>query len=160
MTKYSSVDTLPSLTSCVHFSSGTLIPNSLSMAKTMSRKSRLSMPRSSIVWLSGVIESRSISLVSAMILATLSKVVDTLFLDAWYGLGFGLGSLVGFFRQGKGESSPPLAGPQPASAGFSTGIGNKVGTVSRCAARPHHVRGTSRCEETEGRARIRDRAAD
>jgi hypothetical protein len=32
-TKYCSVVALPSLTSCVHFSSGSLIPNALSMAK-------------------------------------------------------------------------------------------------------------------------------
>src|SRR6516165_8824879 len=45
-TKYCSVVALPSLTSCVHCSSGNLIPKALSMAKAMSRKSRLSMPRS------------------------------------------------------------------------------------------------------------------
>jgi hypothetical protein len=47
-TKYCSVVALPSLTSWVHFSSGSLIPNALSMANAMSRKSRLSMPRSSM----------------------------------------------------------------------------------------------------------------
>jgi hypothetical protein len=40
------------------------------MANAMSRKSRLSMPRSSIAWLSGVIVSRGMSHVSAMIVAT------------------------------------------------------------------------------------------
>src|SRR3954453_6514763 len=75
-TKYCSVVALPSLTSWVHFSSGILIPNALSMAKAMSRKSRLSMPRSSIAWLSGVMVSRGMSQVSAIISATLSNVED------------------------------------------------------------------------------------
>src|SRR5689334_21043766 len=75
-TKYCSVVALPSLTSCVHCSSGSLMPNALSMAKAMSRKSRLSMPRSSIAWLSGWIFSRGMSHVSAMILATVSNVED------------------------------------------------------------------------------------
>src|SRR5262249_44646697 len=75
-TKYSSVVALPSFTSCVHCSSGSLMPNALSMAKAMSRKSRLSMPRSSIAWLSGLIVSRGMSHVSAMILATVSNVED------------------------------------------------------------------------------------
>src|SRR5262249_29862543 len=75
-TKYCSVVALPSLTSCVHCSSGSLMPNALSIAKAMSRKSRLSMPRSSIAWLSGWIFSRGISHVSAMILATVSNVED------------------------------------------------------------------------------------
>jgi len=44
------------------------------MAKATSRKSRLSMPRSLMAWLSGVIFSRSISQVSAMIPATVSNV--------------------------------------------------------------------------------------
>src|SRR3984957_4491551 len=47
-TKYCSVVALPSLTSCVHCSSGSLMPNALSIANAMSRKSRLSMPRSSM----------------------------------------------------------------------------------------------------------------
>src|SRR5262249_45464952 len=47
-TKYCSVVALPSLTSWVHFSSGSLMPNCLSIANAMSRKSRLSMPRSSM----------------------------------------------------------------------------------------------------------------
>src|SRR5262245_55559087 len=47
-TKYCSVVARPSLTSCVHCSSGILIPNVLSMANAMSRKSRLSIPRSLI----------------------------------------------------------------------------------------------------------------
>ena len=75
-TKYSSVETFPSLTSCVHCSSGILMPNALSMAKATSRKSRLSMPRSLIAWLSGVIFSRGMSQVSEMIPATVSKVDD------------------------------------------------------------------------------------
>jgi hypothetical protein len=37
------------------------MPNALSMAKAISRKSRLSMPRSSMAWLSGVMVSRAIS---------------------------------------------------------------------------------------------------
>ena len=73
-TKYCSVVALPSLTSCVHCSSGILIPKVLSIAKAMSRKSRLSMPRSLIAWLSGLIVSRGMSHVSAMILATVSNV--------------------------------------------------------------------------------------
>src|SRR5690348_12851158 len=52
------------------------MPNALSIAKAISRKSRLSIFRSSIAWLSGVIVSRGISQVSAMISATLSNVVD------------------------------------------------------------------------------------
>ena len=68
-TKYCSVVALPSLTSWVHFSSGILIPNALSMAKAMSRKSRLSIPRSSMAWLSGLIVSRGMSQVSAIMLA-------------------------------------------------------------------------------------------
>ena len=72
-TKYCSVVALPSLTSCVHCSSGSLMPNALSMAKAMSRKSRLSMPRSSIAWLSGLIVSRGMSQVSEMMFATVSK---------------------------------------------------------------------------------------
>src|SRR5262249_12956208 len=75
-TKYCAVVALPSLTSWVHFSSGILMPKALSMAKAISRKSRLSMPKSSIAWLSGVIVSRGMSHVSAMILATVSKVED------------------------------------------------------------------------------------
>src|SRR5262249_33883859 len=75
-TKYCSVVALPSLTSWVHCSSGSLMPNALSIAKAMSRKSRLSMPRSSIAWLSGWIFSRGMSQVSAMILATVSNVED------------------------------------------------------------------------------------
>src|SRR4029078_3916425 len=75
-TKYCSVAALPSLTSCVHCSSGSLMPNALSIANATSRKSRLSMPRSSMAWLSGVIFSRSISHVSEMRLATVSKVED------------------------------------------------------------------------------------
>src|SRR6185312_4566354 len=75
-TKYWSVVALPSLTSCVHCSSGSLMPKALSMAKAMSRKSRLSIPRSLIAWLSGVIESRGISQVSAIILAMVSNVED------------------------------------------------------------------------------------
>ena len=75
-TKYSSVETFPSFTSCVHCSSGILMPNALSMAKATSRKSRLSMPRSLMAWLSGVIFSRGMSHVSAMIPATVSKVDD------------------------------------------------------------------------------------
>src|SRR5579883_128819 len=75
-TKYCSVVALPSLTSWVHCSSGILIPNALSIANATSRKSRLSMPRSLIAWLSGLIVSRGISHVSAMILATASKVDD------------------------------------------------------------------------------------
>src|SRR5262249_1313840 len=42
----------------------------------MSRKSRLSMPRSLMAWLSGLIFSRGMSQVSEMILATVSKVED------------------------------------------------------------------------------------
>ena len=72
--KYCSVVALPSLTSCVHCSSGILIPNALSIANAMSRKSRLSMPRSLMAWLSGLIVSRGMSHVSEMILATVSKV--------------------------------------------------------------------------------------
>src|SRR5664280_1251626 len=75
-TKYWSVVALPSLTSCVHCSSGSLIPNALSMANAISRKSRLSMPRSLMAWLSGVMESRGISQVSAIILAIVSNVED------------------------------------------------------------------------------------
>src|SRR5215467_687166 len=75
-TKYCSVVALPSLTSCVHCSSGSLMPKALSMAKAMSRKSRLSIPRSLIAWLSGLIVSRGMSQVSAMILATVSNVED------------------------------------------------------------------------------------
>src|SRR6202165_4192302 len=75
-TKYCSVVALPSLTSCVHCSSGSLIPNALSMANALSRKSRLSMPRSLMAWLSGVMESRGISQVSAIILAIVSNVED------------------------------------------------------------------------------------
>src|SRR5579864_2622796 len=75
-TKYWSVVALPSLTSCVHCSSGSLMPNALSMAKAMSRKSRLSISRSLMAWLSGLIFSRGMSQVSAMISATLSNVVD------------------------------------------------------------------------------------
>src|SRR5215469_13149801 len=75
-TKYSSVETFPSFTSCVHSSSGILMPNALSMAKATSRKSRLSMPRSLMAWLVGVICSRGMSHVSAMIPATVSKVDD------------------------------------------------------------------------------------
>src|SRR6478672_8899777 len=75
-TKYWSVVALPSLTSCVHCSSGSLMPKALSMANAISRKSRLSMPRSLMAWLSGMMESRGISQVSAMILAMVSKVED------------------------------------------------------------------------------------
>src|SRR5450631_4395288 len=75
-TKYWSVVALPSLTSCVHCSSGSLIPKALSMAKAISRKSRLSMPRSLMAWLSGLMESRGISQVSAIILAMVSNVED------------------------------------------------------------------------------------
>src|SRR5579864_5861278 len=75
-TKYWSVVALPSLTSCVHCSSGNLMPNALSMAKAISRKSRLSMPRSLMAWLSGVMVSRGISQVSAIILAKVSTVED------------------------------------------------------------------------------------
>src|SRR5215468_5897058 len=75
-TKYCSVVALPSFTSCVHCSSGILIPNVLSMANAISRKSRLSMPRSLMAWLSGLIFSRGISHVSVMILATVSNVDD------------------------------------------------------------------------------------
>src|SRR5665213_2073856 len=75
-TKYWSVVALPSLTSCVHCSSGSLIPNALSMANAISRKSRLSMPRSLMAWLSGVMESRGMSQVSAIILAMVSNVED------------------------------------------------------------------------------------
>src|SRR4051794_20581226 len=75
-TKYCSVVALPSLTSWVHCSSGSLIPNALSIANATSRKSRLSMPRSSMAWLCGVIFARSMSQVSEMMLATVSKVED------------------------------------------------------------------------------------
>src|SRR5207344_2453813 len=75
-TKYWSVVALPSLTSCVHCSSGILMPNALSMANAISRKSRLSMPRSLMAWLSGLIVSRGMSQVSEMMLATVSKVAD------------------------------------------------------------------------------------
>src|SRR5262249_31483687 len=75
-TKYCSVVALPSLTSWVHCSSGILMPNALSIAKATSRKSRLSIPRSSVAWLSGLMVSRGMSQVSAMILATVSKVDD------------------------------------------------------------------------------------
>src|SRR6476620_12483442 len=75
-TKYCSVVALPSLTSWVHCSRGNLMPNALSMAKAMSRKSRLSISRSLIAWLSGLMFSRGMSQVSAMISATLSNVVD------------------------------------------------------------------------------------
>src|SRR5579875_2590803 len=54
------------------------MPNALSMAKAMSRKSRLSMPRSLIAWLSGVILSRGMSQVSEMIPATVSNVGDVI----------------------------------------------------------------------------------
>src|SRR4051812_11124378 len=37
MTKYCAAGALPSFTSCVQASTGTLMPNALSMAKTMSR---------------------------------------------------------------------------------------------------------------------------
>src|ERR1700690_1176512 len=50
------------------------MPKVLSMAKAISRKSRLSISRSLIAWLSGLIFSRGMSQVSAMISATLSKV--------------------------------------------------------------------------------------
>ena len=76
-TKYRSDETFPSLTSCVHCSSGILMPNALSIAKATSRKSRLSMPRSLMAWLSGVILSRGMSQVSEMIPATVSKVDET-----------------------------------------------------------------------------------
>src|SRR5204862_56452 len=49
-TKYCSAGTLPSLTSWVHRSSGSLIPKALSTAKAMSRKASESMPRSSMAW--------------------------------------------------------------------------------------------------------------
>src|SRR5215216_3922144 len=75
-TKYCSVVAAPSLTSWVHFSSGSLMAKALSMAKAMSRKSRLSMPRSSMAWLSGLMFSRGMSHVSAMMLATVSNVDD------------------------------------------------------------------------------------
>src|SRR5262249_51629360 len=75
-TKYWSVVALPSLTSWVHCSSGSLIPKALSIAKAMSRKSRLSIPRSLMAWLSGLMESRGISQVSAIILAIVSNVED------------------------------------------------------------------------------------
>src|SRR5690349_6907053 len=73
-TKYRSEETFPSLTSCVHCSSGILMPKALSIAKATSRKSRLSMPRSLMAWLSGLILSASISQVSAIISATVSYV--------------------------------------------------------------------------------------
>src|SRR5215471_9101410 len=75
-TKYWSVVALPSLTSWVHCSSGSLIPKALSIANAISRKSRLSIPRSLMAWLSGLMESRGISQVSAMMLATVSNVED------------------------------------------------------------------------------------
>src|SRR5215471_1997443 len=100
-TKYCSVVALPSLTSCVHCSSGSLMPNALSIANAMSRKSRLSMPRSSIAWLSGWIFSRGISQVSAMILATVSKVEDII---------NSLGNLK-FGRRAGRRANPPGAGP-------------------------------------------------
>src|SRR5262245_23454343 len=75
-TKYWSVVALPSLTSWVHCSSGSLIPKALSIAKAMSRKSRLSIPRSLMAWLSGLMESRGISQVSAIRLAMVSNVED------------------------------------------------------------------------------------
>src|SRR5215467_4230785 len=75
-TKYCSVVALPSLTSCVHCSSGILISNVLSIANAISRKSRLSIPRSLIAWLSGLIVSRGISQVTLMTLTTVSKAGD------------------------------------------------------------------------------------
>src|SRR5215216_7169128 len=73
-TKYCSVVAVPAFTSCVHCSSGNLIPNALSMANAISRKSRLSMPRSLIAWLSGLMVSRGISQVSEIIPAIVSNV--------------------------------------------------------------------------------------
>src|SRR4029450_9349175 len=75
-TKSWSVVALPSLPSWVHCSSGSLIPKALSIAKAISRKSRLSMPRSLIAWLSGLMVSRGMSHVSAIILAIVSNVED------------------------------------------------------------------------------------
>src|SRR5215510_16007235 len=73
-TKYCSVVALPSFTSWVHCSSGILIPKVLSMANAMSRKSRLSIPRSLMAWLSGLMVSRGMSHVSVMMLTTVSNV--------------------------------------------------------------------------------------
>src|SRR5580704_11179906 len=52
------------------------MPNALSIANAISRKSRLSISRSLMAWLSGLMFSRGMSQVSAMISATLSNVVD------------------------------------------------------------------------------------
>src|SRR5215510_2594767 len=73
-TKYWSVVALPSLTSWVHRSSGILILRALSIAKSISRLSMLPIPRSFMAWLSGLMESRGISHVSAIILAMVSNV--------------------------------------------------------------------------------------
>src|SRR5437763_14669359 len=76
MTKYWSVVALPSFTSWVHCSIGILMPNVLSIAKAMSRKSRLSIPRSLMAWLSSLIVSRGISQVSVIMFTTVSNVED------------------------------------------------------------------------------------
>src|SRR5436309_4936539 len=52
------------------------MPNALSIANAISRKSRLSMPRSLMAWLSGLIVSRGMSQVSEMMLATVSNVEE------------------------------------------------------------------------------------
>ena len=96
-TKYSSAGTLPSFTSCVHCSSGSLMPNALSIAKAMSRKASESMPRSSMAWLSGVIWSRGMSAVSEMMLATVSYVED-------------IASRSGGFRTAMRSACEPMAG--------------------------------------------------
>src|SRR5271166_570662 len=62
------------------------MPNALSIANATSRKSRLSMPRSLMAWLSGVIFSRGISQVSEMMPATVSKVDDDIG-ASWMGQG-------------------------------------------------------------------------
>ncbi len=53
-----------------------LDPESLVDGEGDVQKSRLSMPRSSMAWLSGVMVSRGMSQVSAMMLATVSNVED------------------------------------------------------------------------------------
>src|SRR5215470_15808541 len=113
-TKYCSVVAAPSLTSWVHRSSGSLMAKALSMANAMSRKSRLSMPRSSMAWLSGLILSGSMSQVSAMMLATVSKVE---------GIGKSLSCLA--FR-------PDREGQESLFAGHSRG---RVGAAQSRAAR-------------------------
>src|SRR5580704_155432 len=110
------------------------MPKALSIANAMSSKSRLSISRSLIAWLSGLMFSRGMSQVSAMISATLSNVVDirhALYVTVW----------IGADCKRRSEQPDRPSGPPGSNAPYSEGWGQVQRRMTKVQGIARRLRG-------------------